>query len=156
MEFCTKQESENQTAHSIYERPLVVAKELIDNALDACEEAEVAPTISIAVDPGTIVVQDDADGIAADTIKAILDYTIRSPRDFSACALPWVGIHPAKKNTIQSNFTASNILMLHTPQGLHSAAKMRVFSDRRCYTIAPFCTTLLGVPYEAADTLTEE
>ena len=41
MEFCTERELENQTGHSIWEWPLVVAKELIDNALDACEEAEV-------------------------------------------------------------------------------------------------------------------
>src|SRR5262249_38222061 len=49
MEFCTKRELQNQTGHSIYEWPLVVAKELLDNALDACEEAEIAPKIAITV-----------------------------------------------------------------------------------------------------------
>ena len=43
MEFCTKRELQNQTGHSAYDWPLVVLKELMDNALDACEEAEVAP-----------------------------------------------------------------------------------------------------------------
>ena len=38
----------------------MVLKELVDNALDACEEAEVAPVISIAVEPGSIVVEDNA------------------------------------------------------------------------------------------------
>ena len=52
-------------------------KELVDNALDACEEAEVAPEITIAVEPGSIVVQDNAGGIETSTIKSILDYTIR-------------------------------------------------------------------------------
>ena len=52
MEFCTKRELQNQTGHSVYDWPLVVLKELMDNALDACEEAEVAPVISIAVGPG--------------------------------------------------------------------------------------------------------
>ena len=77
MEFCTLRELQNQTGHSIYEWPLVALKELTDNALDACEEAEVAPVISISVGRGLITIQDNAGGIAADTIKSILDYTIR-------------------------------------------------------------------------------
>ena len=47
MEFCSERELQNQTGHSVYDWPLVVAKELIDNALDACEEAEVAPDITV-------------------------------------------------------------------------------------------------------------
>jgi DNA topoisomerase VI subunit B len=79
MEFCTKRELQNQTGHSVYQWLLVLLKELMDNALDACEEAEVAPVISIKVNPdfGTIIIQDNADGIETDTIKPILDYTIR-------------------------------------------------------------------------------
>ena len=79
MEFCTKRELQNQTGHAIYQWLLVVLKELIDNALDACEEAEIAPMISIKVNPdtGTIIIQDNAAGIETDTIKSILDYTIR-------------------------------------------------------------------------------
>src|SRR5215472_6605759 len=53
MEFCSERELQNQTGHSIYEWPLVVAKELLDNALDACEEAEVAPKVAVTVGPGT-------------------------------------------------------------------------------------------------------
>jgi DNA topoisomerase VI subunit B len=77
MEFCTKRELENQTAHSIDEWPRVVAKELIDNALDACEEAEVAPVITVKVGAGTITIQDNGGGIETDVIKSILDYSIR-------------------------------------------------------------------------------
>ena len=77
MEFCTKRELQNQTGHSVYDWPLVVLKELMDNALDACEEAEVAPVISIIVDPGSITIQDNGGGIDTETIKSILDYTIR-------------------------------------------------------------------------------
>jgi DNA topoisomerase VI subunit B len=79
MEFCTKRELQNQTGHSVHQWLLVVLKELMDNALDACEEAEVAPVISIRVNPdsGTIIIQDNAGGIETDTIKSILDYTIR-------------------------------------------------------------------------------
>jgi DNA topoisomerase VI subunit B len=77
LEFCRERELENQTGHSVYDWPLVVAKELFDNGLDACEEAEVPPDITVIVEPDTIVVQDNANGIAADTIESVLDYTIR-------------------------------------------------------------------------------
>src|SRR6516164_507339 len=77
MEFCSERELQNQTGHSIYDWPLVVAKEIVDNALDACEEAEVAPNITVIVDSGTIIIQDNAGGIDAETIASILDYTIR-------------------------------------------------------------------------------
>jgi DNA topoisomerase VI subunit B len=79
MEFCTKRELQNQTGHSDHQWLLVVLKELMDNALDACEEAEVAPVISIKVntDSGAIIIRDNAAGIETDTIKSILDYAIR-------------------------------------------------------------------------------
>jgi DNA topoisomerase VI subunit B len=56
---------------------LVVLKELFDNALDACEEAEVAPVIEVVVGPGFITITDNANGITADIIACILDYTVR-------------------------------------------------------------------------------
>jgi DNA topoisomerase VI subunit B len=77
MEFCTLRELQNQTGHSVYEWPLVVLKELMDNALDACEEAEVAPTISVTVKPGSITIRDNGGGIETETITSIIDYTIR-------------------------------------------------------------------------------
>ena len=77
MEFCSERELQNQTGHAFYDWPLVVGKELMDNALDAAEEAEVAPDITLIVDPGTIIIEDNAGGIAAETIKSILDYSIR-------------------------------------------------------------------------------
>jgi DNA topoisomerase VI subunit B len=77
MEFCSERELQNQTGHSIRDWPLVVGKELLDNALDAAEEAEVTPEIAITVDGETIMVEDNAGGIDAETIKSILDYSIR-------------------------------------------------------------------------------
>jgi DNA topoisomerase VI subunit B len=77
MEFCSERELQNQTGHSVYEWPLVVLKELMDNALDAAEEAEIAPVISITVGRGHIAIQDNAGGLEPDTINSILDYTIR-------------------------------------------------------------------------------
>jgi hypothetical protein len=77
MEFCSERELQNQTGHSVRDWPLVVGKEGVDNAADACEEAEVAPIIAIIVDSGTIVIQDNGAGIDTETIESILDYTIR-------------------------------------------------------------------------------
>jgi hypothetical protein len=77
MEFCTLRELQNQTGHSVYDWALVVLKELMDNALDACEEVEVAPVVSIDVKDGSITIQDNAGGIDTATIESILDYTVR-------------------------------------------------------------------------------
>ena len=77
MEFCSKRELQNQTGHSVFDWPLVVAKELFDNGLDACEEAEVPPHITVIVEPDKITVEDNADGIDAKTIDSILDYSMR-------------------------------------------------------------------------------
>jgi Histidine kinase-, DNA gyrase B-, and HSP90-like ATPase len=77
MEFCTKRELQNQTGHYVDDWPLVVLKELMDNALDACEESEAAPVISIIVKPKSITIQDNGGGIDTETIKSITDYSIR-------------------------------------------------------------------------------
>jgi hypothetical protein len=53
MEFCSERELQNQIGHSIDGWPLVVGKEAMDNALDACEDGEVAPDITVIVDPDT-------------------------------------------------------------------------------------------------------
>jgi hypothetical protein len=77
MEFCNKRELTNQTGHGAFEWPLVILKELVDNALDAAEEAEIAPVISVTVKPGSIVIEDNGPGIPAKTIESVLDYSIR-------------------------------------------------------------------------------
>jgi hypothetical protein len=77
MEFCSLRELQNQTGHAFYDWPLVVAKEVMDNGLDACEEAGVAPVITVSVDAGTISIQDNAGGIDIETIIWILDYSVR-------------------------------------------------------------------------------
>jgi DNA topoisomerase VI subunit B len=56
-----------------------ILKELVDNALDSCEEADTAPAITIDVSSakGTIVITDNGPGIAGRTIADILDYRVR-------------------------------------------------------------------------------
>jgi DNA topoisomerase VI subunit B len=77
MEFCTRKELVNQTGHDVHEWSLVVVKELLDNALDHCEEAQIAPAISIEVQGDKIIVEDNGRGIPAKTIDGVLDYTVR-------------------------------------------------------------------------------
>jgi DNA topoisomerase VI subunit B len=79
-EFIGVRELTAQTGHPPDEWPLVILKELVDNALDECEEAEIAPEISIAVstDRGEITVSDNGRGLPAETLVDILDYSSRT------------------------------------------------------------------------------
>ena len=63
LEFCSRKELVAQTGHEPEAWPLVVLKELVDNALDACEEAGIAPEIGVQVEPGAITVVDNGPGM---------------------------------------------------------------------------------------------
>ena len=52
----------NQTGHDVWEWPLVVLKELTDNALDEAEEAVIAPVIEVEVDGTRIIISDNGRG----------------------------------------------------------------------------------------------
>jgi DNA topoisomerase VI subunit B len=77
LDFCSEKELTAQTGHPPNEWPLVIVKELIDNALDACEEGGIAPHVTVTVDAAGISVTDNGPGLLAQTIKGILDYTVR-------------------------------------------------------------------------------
>ena len=76
-EFCGQRELTAQTGHAVEDWPLVILKELVDNALDAAEEAQIAPEIDIQVstERGEITIADNGPGIPAETIRDILDYS---------------------------------------------------------------------------------
>src|SRR5262245_8364414 len=76
-EFCGRRELTAQTGAQIENWPLVVLKELLDNALDAAEEADIAPVVEVSVQDGEIGVRDNGPGIAPEIITAALDYTVR-------------------------------------------------------------------------------
>jgi hypothetical protein len=76
-EFCNRKELINQTGHDVWEWPMVVLKELLDNALDECEEAGIAPIIGVDVDGTRITITDNGRGFPADTIERVLDYNVR-------------------------------------------------------------------------------
>ena len=77
LDFCNRKELTAQTGHEPRDWPLVVLKELLDNALDACEEAETAPKITVTVNDQGITVADNGPGIPASTVESILDFSIR-------------------------------------------------------------------------------
>jgi Histidine kinase-, DNA gyrase B-, and HSP90-like ATPase len=77
MEFCARRELVNQTGHNEWEWPLVILKELVDNAIDASEEAEIAPVVTVTVKRGSVVIEDNGPGIPRTTIEGVLNYSIR-------------------------------------------------------------------------------
>jgi DNA topoisomerase VI subunit B len=77
LEFCNEIELTAQTGHGASEWPLVILKELVDNALDACEEAGYPPDIHVDVSLTQIVITDNGPGLSSETIEDILDYSVR-------------------------------------------------------------------------------
>ena len=78
LDFTSEKELTAQTGHEKKDWPLVALKELLDNALDACEETGVPPVISVKVDDTGITVADNGPGIPPDTLDGILDFTVRA------------------------------------------------------------------------------
>ena len=78
LEFFTESELTTQIGYRKGLWPLVVAKELIDNAIDACETAGTgAIEIVVQLDKDSISVSDHGPGLSGKTIKVVLDYSSR-------------------------------------------------------------------------------
>jgi sensor histidine kinase regulating citrate/malate metabolism len=75
LEFCSQKELTAQTGHEPDDWPLVIVKELVDNGLDAAEEAGIAPVIHVTVARGRIRVRDNGPGIPPETVASILDFS---------------------------------------------------------------------------------
>jgi hypothetical protein len=78
MDFFSEKELIGQTGHPVKEWPFVIIKELLDNALDACDEANVSPEIEVIADAVSITVRDNGPGLPERTLKAALDFTVRA------------------------------------------------------------------------------
>ena len=78
IEFCSIKELTAQTGHGPDQWPLVIMKEIIDNAIDEAEKSGVPPIIDIEITGGNIIIRDNGQGIAAETIEKILDFTVRA------------------------------------------------------------------------------
>lgn len=78
-EFCSEKELVAQIGHTSWEWPLVVAKELPDNALDEAERTGTPPRIAIAVTAqNQIIVADNGAGIPPSVIEKLINYDSRS------------------------------------------------------------------------------
>lgn len=77
LDFVSEKELTLQCGYGREDWPLVAVKELIDNALDACEEQGIAPEITLTVDESTITVADNGTGIPPETVDQLLDFSIR-------------------------------------------------------------------------------
>jgi DNA topoisomerase VI subunit B len=77
LDFASVKELTAQTGHPPADWPLVVLKELVDNALDACEEAGIAPEVAVRVGAHGITVIDNGPGIPPAVIENILDFSVR-------------------------------------------------------------------------------
>ncbi len=77
MDFFSVKELTTQTGHASDDWPLVVLKELVDNALDACEEGGAAPIIHVRVGGDGITVVDNGPGIPGETVRGVVDFSTR-------------------------------------------------------------------------------
>lgn len=77
LEFFTEKELSMQIGHDRDWWPLALLKELVDNALDACETAGVSPEVEVIVEADALSVRDNGPGIPAATLERSLDYLVR-------------------------------------------------------------------------------
>lgn len=80
-EYFSAKELQAQTGQLAENFAAVVLKELVDNALDACETAGVTPEITIEVsgqDVISIAVADNGPGLPPETIRRILNFNTRT------------------------------------------------------------------------------
>lgn len=77
LDFVSRKELAMQCGYGVDSWPLVIVKELVDNALDACEEQGIAPNITVSLDVAGIAVADPGTGIPPDVVDRMLDFSNR-------------------------------------------------------------------------------
>jgi DNA topoisomerase VI subunit B len=81
-EYFNVRELQAQTGQPVEMFAAVAFKELVDNALDACETAGIAPRLLIGMyerdDRFTISIQDNGSGITPETVRRILNFQTRT------------------------------------------------------------------------------
>src|SRR5689334_14941769 len=77
LEFFTESELRTQIGVSKHEWPIALLKELLDNALDACEQAGIPPEITVRVEEDAFSVQDNGPGLPEPTLLKAMDYSVR-------------------------------------------------------------------------------
>jgi DNA topoisomerase VI subunit B len=77
LEYFSEKELTLQTGHEPDRWPEVILKELLDNALDACEAKDIAPNIVVTITKDAITVEDNGPGLPTEVIRGVLDYSVR-------------------------------------------------------------------------------
>jgi len=77
MEYLTEKELRMQLGYSTHLWVAVLIKELIDNALDSCENAQITPVIDVYIEPDSFAVGDNGEGLPKAVLERSLDYTVR-------------------------------------------------------------------------------
>ncbi len=77
LEFFDKKELQMQIGYGPDLWPVALVKELIDNALDACESAGIAPEITVVLEHDSISIQDNGPGLPLHILEQSLDYLVR-------------------------------------------------------------------------------
>jgi DNA topoisomerase VI subunit B len=77
LEFFTEKELSLQIGRGPGMWPIALLKELIDNALDACETAGTPPAVEVTVGPDAFSVRDNGPGLPDETLRRSLDYAVR-------------------------------------------------------------------------------
>lgn len=77
LDFLSEDELRKQCGYPPCDWPLVVVKELVDNALDACEEQGIPPEIVVTIDDESITVADNGSGIPSEVVERVLDFKIK-------------------------------------------------------------------------------
>ncbi|MPZ58742.1 MAG: hypothetical protein GEU91_20075 [Rhizobiales bacterium] len=77
LDFASEKELVAQTGHRREHWPYVILKELVDNAIDAAEEAGIAPIVEVTFDESGITVTDNAPGLPPEVVPDILDFSVR-------------------------------------------------------------------------------
>lgn len=77
MEFFSEKDLTAQIGFPKPNWPVALLKELIDNALDACESANIAPAISLELHRDALIVADNGPGLPLEKLDRSLDYLVR-------------------------------------------------------------------------------
>jgi DNA topoisomerase VI subunit B len=77
LDFLSAKDLAAQCGHGPESWILVLVKELLDNAIDACEEQGVAPEIAITIDDDSMTVTDNGAGIPPDLVELLLDFSLK-------------------------------------------------------------------------------